>query len=339
MGRGRQMHDNKWILPALCMLLLAAAIGSLFIGRYPVSIPEALGALIGGQKAGADNTVYRIMGASRLPRVVAAILAGSALSAAGASYQGIFKNPMVSPSLLGVSAGAGLGAAVGIVAGFGRIGVQWTAFGGALLAVALVYGGSRVVSSRNDMTLSLVLTGVVVGSLFSSLIALLKYVGDAYDDLPAITFWLMGGLSGITLKDTAITGIPVIAGIIGLCLVKWRMNIMTFSEEEALAMGVDTRRMRGFVILCATVITASVVSVCGTIGWIGLIVPHMARMLVGSDFRRSLPVSIVLGALLMLLIDDVSRGLFTTAVPLGILTSIIGTPFFFYLLMKGRRSW
>jgi len=335
----RGVRDNRWVLPALFVLLLAAAVSSLFIGRYPVSVPEALGALLGGRRAGTDETVCRIMGASRLPRVAAALLAGSALSAAGASYQGIFKNPMVSPSLLGVSAGAGLGAAVGIVAGFGGVGVQGMAFGGGLLAVALVYGGSRMVSSKNDMTLSLVLTGVVVGSLFSSLIALLKYLGDAYDDLPAITFWLMGSLAGITLRDAAITAVPVIAGIIGLCLVKWRMNIMTFSEEEALAMGVDTRRMRGFVILCATVITASVVSVCGTIGWIGLIVPHMARMLVGSDFWRSLPASIVLGALLMLLIDDVSRGLFATAVPLGILTSIIGTPFFFYLLMKGKRSW
>ena len=316
--------------------LLIAMAAALYLGRYPLSISDTLSALFGQD---VPVMVTNIIVNVRAPRILAAVLTGSALSAAGASYQGIFKNPMVSPSLLGVSSGAGFGAALGIVIGLGIAGIPITAFVFGLTAVGGVYLISRLVARNMDRTLSLVLTGIVVSSLFTSLLSLLKYIGDPYDDLPSITFWMMGSLADVTLKDIAIISAPVVLGIGVLWAVKWRINIMTFSEEEAMAMGIETGRLRGLIIIVSTVMTAAVVSISGSIAWVGLVIPHIARMFTGPDYRRALPASVALGGLFMLIIDTLARTLLPAEIPLGILTSLLGTPYFIYLMIKGKRSW
>lgn len=324
---GAANRKNTTIIILFCAVIVFAA-ASLFIGRYPLSVADTL-------SGKASNIVINV----RLPRIIMSIFLGSALSAAGASYQAIFKNPMVSPSLLGVSSGASFGAALAIVLGLGSVFIGIGAFLSGLAAVGIVYTISRFISKKMDSTLSLVLTGIVVSSLFVSLLSLLKYVGDPYNDLPAITFWTMGSLAHAKLGDILIIGIPVVCGLIVLWVMKYKMNIMTLSEDEAMSLGVQTGRVRGIIITAATIITAAVVSTAGTVSWIGLVIPHIARMIVGTDYRKTLPASIAIGALFMLLLDNISRAAFTAEIPLGILTSMIGTPFFIYLLIRGRKSW
>ena len=324
---GTANRKNRTIIILFCAVVVFAAV-SLFIGRYPLSIAGVL-------SGEASNIVVNV----RLPRIIMSVLLGSALSAAGASYQAIFKNPMVSPSLLGVSSGASFGAALAIVLGLGSVFIGIGAFLSGLAAVGIVYTISRFISKKMDSTLSLVLTGIVVSSLFVSLLSLLKYVGDPYNDLPAITFWTMGSLAHVKLDDILVIGIPVVCGLAVLWSMKYKMNIMTLSEDEAMSLGIETGRVRGIIIIAATIITAAVVSTAGTVSWIGLVIPHIARMIVGTDYRKTLPASIAIGALFMLLLDNISRAAFTAEIPLGILTSMVGTPFFIYLLIRGRKSW
>ncbi len=330
------LPGKKRIIAAMFLTLAVAMTAALHLGRYPVSVAQALDVIFG---SGADVTVNNIIINVRLPRILGAVLAGSALSVAGASYQGIFKNPMVSPSLLGVSSGAGFGAALGIILHTGKVSIPVMAFVFGLGAVALVYAASRLMSAKMDRILSLVLTGIVISSLFTSLLSLMKFIGDPYDDLPAITFWMMGSLADIRLSDILVISGPVLLSIGVIWAVKWRINIMTFSEEEAMSMGIETGRLRGLIIIASTVMTASVVSVSGVISWVGLVIPHTARMIVGPDYRNTLPASVALGGLFMLAIDTVARTAFSTQIPLGILTAIIGTPFFIYLMIKGKKSW
>lgn len=323
-----------WSLYGSLVLLAGLA---LLLGRYPIGIGDFLDLAKGALDGMERDRILGILINIRLPRILAAVLVGSALSVAGAGYQGVFKNPMVSPSVLGVSAGAGFGAAAAILLKLPAGGVQIMAFGFGVAAVLIVVAvGNRVTRSQNP-TLSLVLLGMVISSLFSALLSLLKYVGDPQNDLPAITFWLMGSLSGVSLAEIGwITG-PVIAGIAGLWAVKWRLNMLTLSDEEALSMGVPVKGIRMFVILCATLMTAAVVSVSGIIGWVGLVIPHLMRMVVGNDLRRVIPASAAAGALFLLVVDVAARTLFAAEVPLGILTSMAGTPVFVSLLLRGRK--
>ncbi len=331
-------RNNKILWLLLIMILVSVV--SLFIGRYKISVGEVFkvvgswGTIDDSLKV-AKNILIKV----RLPRIIASLLIGSALSAAGASYQGIFKNPMVSPSLLGVSSGAGFGAGIAILLGLGAGMIQGMAFIFGLVAVGAVYIMSHIVSRRMDRTLTLILTGVVISSAFTSLISLIKYVGDPYDDLPAITFWLLGSVADVRLKDIVYVAVPVVIGLIGLYLMRWKINIMTLDEEEAMSLGVDTTKFRGIVVVLSTVITAAAVSISGMISWVGLIVPHIARMIVGTDYKRLMPASILLGASFMLVLDNISRAMLSTEIPLGILTSLVGTPLFLYLMVKGKRSW
>lgn len=327
-------RKNITIILLFTAVVLGAII-SLCLGRYPISIDQLMGAVFNTDGSLVRNIIINV----RLPRIIMAVLLGSALSVAGASYQGIFKNPMVSPSLLGVSSGAGFGAALGIILNLKNGGIQASAFVFGFAAVGIVYIVSKFISKKIDHTLSLVLTGIVISSLFVSLLSLLKYIGDPYNDLPAITFWMLGSLSDVVLKDIFIIGIPVVVGMAVLWVLKYKMNIMTFEEDEALSLGVQTGKIRGVIILASTVITAAVVSVSGMVSWVGLVIPHIARMIVGADYRKSLPASIALGALFMLLLDDISRVCFAAEIPLGILTSLLGTPFFIYLMIRGKKSW
>ena len=274
----------------------------------------------------------------RLPRIAAAVLIGGALAAAGAAYQGLFRNPLVSPDILGVSGGAGLGAVLAIFLSLPVLGIQLLAFLVGLGTVGLVLLVAASVRGREPV-LVLVLAGVVVGALAGALISLLKVMADPYDQLPAITFWLLGSLARIKLEDLATT-VPVVAlGLVPLHFLRWRMNLMSLGDEEAEALGVDARRLRLVFIVAATLLTAAVVAISGIIGWVGLIMPHIARMLVGPNFDRLLPSAMLLGAGYLLIVDTLARTIAVTEVPLGILTAFLGAPFFLWLLARGREGW
>ena len=280
-----------------------------------------------------QTVVFRI----RLPRVIAAMLVGAGLSLAGASFQGLFRNPLVSPDILGVAAGAGFGAALGILVSGNPWVIQVSAFAFGIVAVAVTYGIGRVY--HNSSTLILVLAGIIVGSLFSALLSLAKYVADPYDTLPAIVFWLMGSLSSVSNTDIIAVAPPILLGSICLYLIRWRINLLSLGEEEAQALGLDTKRMTVVLIVASTIITASAVCISGIIGWVGLVVPHIGRMLVGPDFRNLVPVSAILGASFLLVVDDIARTLTATEIPLGILTALVGAPFFAYLLTQKKVGW
>lgn len=322
------------LLPAAVFLL------SFMIGRYPITIPELFRTIyyhyFGSETAlsgSLDTVVFNV----RLPRVIAAMLVGAALSVAGASYQGMFKNPLVSPDILGASAGAGFGAALAILLSSSVWMIQLSAFVGGLLAVLLVY---LVNTKLNyEPTLGLVLSGILVSSLFSSGTAAIKYVADANDKLPEITFWLMGSLASVDRNDVYKIIFPMLVGFILLFLVRWRINVLTFGEEEARSLGVNTQRLRLIIILSSTLLTASSVSVCGMVGWVGLVIPHIARALAGPNYEDLIPVTFVIGASYLLLVDDLARCLGSVEVPLGILTSLLGVPVFLIILKKNMVGW
>jgi iron complex transport system permease protein len=330
----------------LSMGLLGAAfcgavLVSLLLGRFAIS-PREVWRLLWARllRQTPSDTAAVVFWTSRLPRVLAAALIGMALSASGCAYQGVFRNPMVSPDLLGASAGAGFGAALGFLLGFPTVLVQLCSFLCGIAAVGLTWGlGKTVAGEYDNRRMLLVLCGIVVSALFQALISIIKYVADPYNTLPNIAFWLMGGLNYVTATDAFFLAIPVILGLIPLLLLRWRINLLAFGDEEASAMGVPVRRLQGVVIVCATLMTAASVAVGGMIGWVGLIVPHFARMLVGSDQKRLLPCSVLLGGTFLVLVDDVARCLFAQEIPIGILTALIGAPLFMYLLFRGRRGF
>lgn len=320
---------------ALLVLMLAATA----VGKYPISASDMAAALwrvITGSddKSQIDTVLFSI----RLPRVLAAVLVGAALAAAGAAYQGLFRNPLVSPDILGVSAGAGLGAVCGIFLSLPVAGIQLLAFVGGLVTVGLVYFIGSLVQNREPV-LVLVLAGVVVGSLAGAAISLLKILADPYDQLPAIVFWLLGSLASVRGAEVWSAAPLVLAGLIPLVLLRWRINVLSLGDEEAKALGVEAGRLRLVVVAAATLMTASVVAVAGIIGWIGLVIPHLARMLVGPNFNRLLPAALLMGGAYMLLIDTLARTLAAIEIPIGVLTAIIGAPFFLWLLARGEEGW
>jgi iron complex transport system permease protein len=313
--------------------------GAALVGRYPLTLVEIAGA-IGRRLAGAQNQsqIDTVLFNVRLPRIAAAALVGGALAAAGAAYQGLFRNPLVSPDILGVSTGAGLGAVLGIFLSLPVFAIQLSGFAVGLATVSLVYAIAALVRGR-DAVLILVLAGVVVGALAGACISLLKILADPYDQLPAITFWLLGSLASIRYEELAAAAPLVLVGLIPLVLLRWRINVLSLGDEEALALGINVERLRGTVVAAATLITASVVAVSGVIGWIGLVIPHFARLLVGPNFDRLLPAAMLMGASYLLLVDTLARVLARIEVPLGILTAVLGAPFFLWLLARGREGW
>lgn len=333
-------HQKKqWIFVCLCIILLILFVISFGFGRYPISIKELFGILWSKiaslEPFWADRT-ETIFFQVRLPRILLSCMVGCCLSAAGASYQGIFQNPMASPDVLGASQGASFGAALAILLGFGKSGVTLSAFIFSLLTVLVVWLFSKKIKGKQIV--GLVLSGIMISSLFSSGTSFIKLVADPMEQLPAITYWLMGSLTGAKLDEVFIALIPMAIGLIPLLMLRWRMNLLTLGEEEAKTLGVNTSLLRLIVVLCATLVTATSVAVSGTIGWVGLVIPHFSRKLVGNNYRYLLPVSMVFGAIFLLLVDNVSRNLLTTEIPIGILTSFIGAPFFLYLMLKGGDS-
>jgi iron complex transport system permease protein len=330
---------GRYTLPLLGLALLIVL--AFAVGRFPVSASDlyaaTLGNLFGSTRpvpATVETVIYQVRG----PRVLAALVVGAALAAAGAAYQGMFRNPLVSPDILGVSSGAALGAALAIFLSWDLIGIQILAFAGGLAAVGLVYGIGASLRGR-DPLLTLILAGVVIGTLLGSCVSLLKYLADPYNQLPAITFWLLGSLAGASLADLKVVVPTVLVGLVPLTLLRWRMNLLTLPDDEARALGVDTRRLRLAVVCAATLITAASVAISGIIGWIGLLVPHAARMLVGPGFARMLPMTMILGAGFMLGVDTLARTIATLEVPPGVLTAVLGTPLFLWLLAKSKRAW
>jgi len=280
-----------------------------------------------------DTALFHI----RLPRIAVVLLVGGALSVAGASYQGMFKNPLVSPDLLGASAGASFGACLAMLLNLPNPLIQLFAFVGGMVAVGCVVGLNRAI--RSDAMLGLILGGILVGTLFQSGTSIVKLVADADDKLRAITFWLMGSFAGITLRDFLLILLPMLVGFALLLSQRWKLNVLSFGEEEARSMGVNTGRTRLIVIFAATLLSSCSVAVAGIIGWIGLVVPHLARAVVGPNYRVLLPATLVIGAVFLLLVDDVARMLFSVEIPIGLLTSILGVPFFIFIYRKNMRGW
>ena len=263
---------------------------------------------------------------------------GAALAAAGAAYQNMFRNPLVSPDILGVSAGAAVGAVLGIFLSLNVIMIQSLAFAFGLGAVGLVYVTANAVRGH-DPLLVLVLAGVVVGSLLGACVALMKYLADPYNQLPAITFWLLGSLASASPDDVWSTLPLMLLGLVPMWLLRWRINLLSLDDEEARALGVETGRIRLVVIAAATLMTSAAVAISGVIGWIGLVIPHFARLLVGPDFSRLLPTSILLGAAFLLAVDTLARTVARIEIPLGVLTAFVGTPLFLWQLATARRGW
>ena len=327
-----QKHRRTvWIL---LLILFLCIMGSFTLGRYPVTLPQLIGVL--GSKLGlplspfwstqVEAAVWNI----RLPRVVLSVLVGCCLAAAGASYQGVFQNPMASPDILGASAGAGFGAALAILLGASSALITIGAFASSLLTVGLVFTVSR--HAKGDRVLGLVLAGIMVSSLFQSGTSFLKLAADPNNQLPQITYWLMGSLSGAKWKDILFVMLPMMAGLIPLLLMRWQLNVITMGDDEARAMGVNAPRVRLWIVICSTLVTASAVSVSGMIGWVGLVIPHMMRRVVGSDYRFLMPGSMLGGGIFLLIVDNVSRNATAAGIPIGILTAFIGAPFFLWLI-------
>lgn len=325
---------------AVALLTLAAlAIVALSSGRYPIGFGDVLAALWRRVSANeAAGTVDTVVWQIRMPRVAVAALVGAALSSAGAAYQHLFRNPLVAPDTLGVSSGAALGAVLGIFAGVGFFVIEAAAFIGGLIAVGIV----MAIASRlraHEPLVTLILTGVVVASLLGAAISLVKYLADPYNQLPAITFWLMGSFAASSPAELASLVPAVAIALLVLSALAWRINLLALPDDEARALGVHTAQLRAIVIAAATLATAASVAVSGIVGWIGLIVPHMARLCVGPEFSRLLPAAAVFGATFLLAIDTLARTLAPVEVPPGILTAIIGAPVFIALLARSRRIY
>ncbi|WP_341668780.1 FecCD family ABC transporter permease [Alcaligenes sp. SDU_A2] len=323
------------------LAVLAASLGGLVVlalgqGAYPLASGQVVRALAAGWWAqGADHSV-RVVWELRLPRIAAALLVGAALSAAGAAYQTMFRNPLVSPDILGVSSGAGLGAILGIFLNVSLLGVQLSAFVGGLLAVGcvLVLAGRL---RQYPPTLILVLAGMAIATLLGAGISLIKILADPYAQLPSMTFWLLGGLSAVRSHEMLPASLMVLGSLLPVWLLRWRINVLALQDDEARSLGMPVSALRCALIVCATLMTAVSVALAGIIGWVGLLVPHMARLIVGPDFARLLPVCILLGAAFLLLADTLARSVGTLELPLGVLTALVGAPGFLFLLARSGR--
>ena len=316
--------------------LLALFLLSFVVGRYGVPLGQVVRILLSGvlplEQTWTDNMAIAVLNV-RLPRILLACLVGCGLSAAGTGYQTVFQNPMAVPDILGASSGACFGAALAILMGQGAVMITVFAFLASLLSVALVYLVGN--HTRGNRVVNLLLAGIMVGSLFSACTSYIKLVADPTNQLPQITYWLMGSLSGTRMGTVRFAAVCMAVGLVPLLLLRWRMNLLTLSPDEARAMGVHTDRLRLAVILSSTVLTAAAVSVSGMIGWVGLVIPHLSRRIVGSDCRRLMPMACLFGAAFLLLVDNMARCLTATEIPIGILTAFVGAPFFIYLMVRG----
>lgn len=333
----RKQHRTLLIMLAG---LLVCILVSFSMGQYPVS-PGAVVGII-GQRLGLpvqtfwteamETAVWNI----RLPRVILSVLVGMSLAAAGSAYQGVFQNPMASPDVLGASAGAGFGAALAILLGASSFYIMLGAFFTGMVTVGLVFLVSRY--AKGDRVLGLVLSGIMISTLFQSGTSFLKLVADPGNQLPQITYWLMGSLSGAKWADVGFAVIPMVLGWVPLLLLRWQLNVITMGDEESRTLGVHPQKLRLLVVICSTLVTASAVAVSGIIGWVGLVIPHMMRRLVGNDYRHLMPASMIGGGIFLLMVDNISRSVTASGIPIGILTAFVGAPFFLWMITgRGAR--
>ena len=323
----------------ILLAVVAAFFFSFMMGKYamtPVEVCQTFWAHF-FDPANVDPKMDRVLFRIRLPRVGVVMLVGAALAVAGASYQGMFKNPLTSPDLLGASAGASLGACLALLWGLAGEYVQLFAFLGGMLAVGMAVWLNRQVDY--DPTLGLVLAGILVSTLFQSGMSMVKFLADADDKLPTITFWLMGSFANVNAGDFLVSLLPMLVGFVILMSQSWKLNVLSFGDEEARAMGVKTRSTRLLVIFASTLITSASVAVAGIVGWIGLVIPHLARAIVGPNYKVLLPCSMVVGAVYLLLVDNIARLAMTVEVPIGILTAILGVPFFVVIFKHNMKGW
>ncbi|MGM9940541.1 MAG: FecCD family ABC transporter permease [Bulleidia sp.] len=318
-------------------VLVIFAIYALTTGQYSIQPGDIL-RLLAGKDVPAN--VFTVIVKIRLPRIIMAVCAGAGLAVAGASFQALFSNPLATPDTLGTANGASFGAALGILLGLSSAGIQMLALVCGIGAVALVFVISAGSEKHRPSLLSMILAGLVISSLFSALVSLIKYIADPNDVLPVITFWLMGSFSSTTYRSL-VSGMPMIVfGTAVIVAMRHRLNVLTLSREEAISLGIPLKTTRVIVIVCASLITASVVSMCGVIGWVGLLIPHLSRLLVGNDNSRVIPLSCSLGGLFMLCVDTLARTLSVAEIPVSILTAVIGAPVFIFLLYRkgGMRA-
>lgn len=333
-----KFHDVQWRMLVPPLALVVAIMLACCNGQYSVSVSEFVQSFAGlfhrkdltAQPSDVDMVLWHI----RFPRILAGILVGASLAMAGATYQGMFRNPLVSPDILGVSAGAGLGAVIAIYLGMSIITVQVVAFVCGMVSVFLVYMVSQL-ARYHDPVLALVLSGIAVAAAFGSGIALVKIISDPYGQLMTITFWLMGALNTVVMEDITSALPLMVISMIPLILLRWRMNLLSLDDDEALALGVNVKRTRIIFIISATMMTSAAGAITGVIGWVGLVIPHIARLLIGPDFRKLLPASFFIGATFLVLTDLVARSFFPIEIPIGIVTAFVGAPFFLGLMIKG----
>lgn len=327
------------MLTGFMAALFLALIVSISMGRLSIPVFDVVGILTAPlfpiEQTWTDQAVSVIY-TLRLPRAVAAVLIGGALALSGAAYQSVFRNPLVAPDMLGVSSGACVGASLAIILGLSQTGVEMGAFAGGMIAVAAAVAIPKIIGKNT--IIMLVLAGIIVGGMAGSLLGIIKYTADTETQLPAITYWQLGSLVNVTWEVILSSGIPIVCCLTFMLLIRWKMNLLTLSDEEIHMLGGHAGWLRYAVIFCATVLTACSVCMSGTIGWIGLVIPHFARMLAGADNQRMLPLSVVMGALFLLVIDTISRTLMDAEIPLSILTGLIGAPFYFYLLIRQRMA-
>lgn len=331
--------NKNYIKNSICVITISLAlvitmIVAMGIGRYNISLVDIINTLLPKSLVSADvdpnvrTVIYNI----RLPRVLLAALAGSGLAVSGAAFQSLFSNPLATPDTLGVATGASFGAALGIILGFGAIGIQLSAFIIGIACVGLVYFISKVKGERPMVMI--ILAGMVISSLFQAMVSLIKYLADPQDTLPQITFWLMGSLAGVGFDELMIGGPFIVIGIIVIFLLRWKMNMLSLHEDESKSLGVNLKVVRLLTIMSAALITASVVSICGNVGWVGLLIPHISRMIFGNNNKSIIPACIGFGAIFMIVIDTIARSAISSEIPISILTAVVGAPFFIILLRK-----
>lgn len=334
--------SRKYLVKIITLLVVLIVIFflSFLVGRYKVEPKVVLDIILSKFiyiEPYWEETLETVVFDVRLPRILGAIFIGGALSLSGASYQTLLKNPLVSPDILGVSSGAGFGAALAMLLYGSWWQIQISAFTFGLITVLMTYLIGKILG--NSSVTILVLAGVAVSGLFQALISVLKFLADPTDTLPSITFWLMGSLGKISNVDIMTMLIPMIIAIIIIFVLRHQINTLSAGEDEATTMGVNVSLVKGLIIVSATFLTVSAVSVCGIVGWVGLIIPHMTRMFIGAHYSRIALASFLIGGIFLLIIDNVCRGMEESEIPLGVLTALVGTPVFVLLLSKVKKGW
>lgn len=344
MNTGYQLEEERTrkryrtVMIVMFVVLILLALLSFWIGYYPLSPKEVVQAFLMrfGYQGEVIPQAVTIFWSIRLPRILSAVLIGASLSVAGSVYQGMFRNPLVSPDILGVSSGASFGAAIAIFMGSPNWRIQLFAFAGGIIAVLLSYLISR--RSSHSHTLSLVLTGSMITALCNAGVTMIKYIADPNDVLQQLTFWLMGSLAKVNMNGLGWSCWPMIIGLLIIFALKWRVNLLAMDDEEAASLGINVRRYRQVFIFASTMMSAAAVCLGGLIGWVGLMVPHMGRTLVGSDYKRLIPACATLGGAYLLVMDDIARTILSLELPLGVVTSVLGAPFFIWLILKPREA-